>query len=115
MCPKCLVHGLEEMRMFSLTNVLVIALIIVAVVIGTKLARSMLSINAKLELLLRHFSISMNSLTLQEELDAALDAGDTVRAVKLYREVMGVGLAEAKRAVEERGALRSAKRDQTND
>lgn len=35
------------------------------------------------------------------EVRDALRAGDTIRAIKIYREQTGVGLVEAKRAVEE--------------
>lgn len=66
-------------------------------------------LNAKVDLLLNHWNIDpamtseqqVNPATDELWQQIAADPGRKIEAIKLYREVMGVGLAEAKHAVED--------------
>ncbi|HEY4232882.1 MAG TPA: ribosomal protein L7/L12 [Lacipirellulaceae bacterium] len=55
----------------------------------------------KLDAIIAHLEIEMPDDGLQQVRDLTA-AGEKISAIKLYRELMGVGLAEAKVAVESR-------------
>lgn len=55
----------------------------------------------KLALLLRYFQVDVNQLIpLSETVQELAKSGNKIRAIKQYRQETGVGLAEAKEAVE---------------
>ena len=59
-------------------------------------------IDAKLDLLLKAAHLEYDPLTqLPGDVVKALQAGQKIEAIKRYREVMSVGLAEAKSVIEE--------------
>jgi ribosomal protein L7/L12 len=58
-------------------------------------------IEAKLDLVLAHLGISYAEEGVSEAVRQAIDRGEKIQAIKIHREETGVGLAEAKRAVEE--------------
>jgi len=61
----------------------------------------------KLKVVYRHLGIAYGDSAadplLAPELQAALRSGNKIEAIKIYRELTGVGLAEAKEAVERAG------------
>lgn len=54
----------------------------------------------KVDLLLKHAGLEEPPLPRQDEVVALVRAGKKIEAIKVYREATGVGLAEAKNAVE---------------
>ena len=58
----------------------------------------------RLKLLYRHlnleYSDSASDPLLSPQIQAALRSGNKIEAIKLYREMTGVGLAEAKQAID---------------
>ena len=63
----------------------------------------------KLKLVYRHLNIeygdSAHDPMLSPQLQAALRSGNKIEAIKIYRELTGVGLAEAKEAIERGGSF----------
>lgn len=58
-------------------------------------------LESKIDLLLRHADIKYDPLkTLPKDVIDALTAGEKIKAIKLYREMSGVGLGEAKDLIE---------------
>ena len=61
----------------------------------------------RLKLLYRHLNItysdSASDPILSPQIQAALRSGNKIEAIKLYREMTGVGLAEAKNAIDKAG------------
>ena len=58
-------------------------------------------VEQKLDLVLKHLGIEYtDNWSLSDEARAQADRGDKIGAIKLHRERMGVGLAEAKYEVE---------------
>ena len=55
----------------------------------------------KVDLLLKQAGLEEPPLPRQDEVVALVRAGKKIEAIKVYREATGVGLAEAKRAVEQ--------------
>jgi ribosomal protein L7/L12 len=53
----------------------------------------------KLDALLKHSGVDLSTLAAREA-EALIRAGRKIEAIKLYRELTGAGLAEAKAAVE---------------
>ena len=59
-------------------------------------------LEAKVDMLLKHAGLEYDPLAkVSESVAEALHRGEKIEAVKRYREETGVGLAEAKQAVEE--------------
>jgi ribosomal protein L7/L12 len=61
----------------------------------------------RLKLLYRHLNLeyldSASDPMLSPQIQAALRSGNKIEAIKLYREMTGVGLAEAKAAIDKAG------------
>lgn len=61
----------------------------------------------KLKLVYRHLNIEYGDLgndpLMSPQLQAALQSGNKIEAIKIYRELTGVGLAEAKGAIDKAG------------
>ena len=58
-------------------------------------------VEAKLDLLLKHAGIAYDpKVAVRPSVQDALQRGNKIEAIKLYREATGVGLAEAKKDVE---------------
>lgn len=57
-------------------------------------------LEGKVDLLLKHAGLEEPPLPRQDEVVALVRAGKKIEAIKVYREATGVGLAEAKSAVE---------------
>ena len=68
------------------------------------LRQRIVRLEAQVEFLFKHFGVSMNengSPTVDPRIIEALKKNNIIEAIKIYREKTGVGLAEAKSAVEE--------------
>ena len=63
-------------------------------------ARDNRRIERKLDLILKHLEIEEVDAEVDERIRALLKSGDKIEAVKLYRDLTGVGLKEAKDYVE---------------
>jgi len=61
----------------------------------------------RLKLLYRHLNLeyldSASDPMLSPQIQAALRSGNKIEAIKLYREMTGIGLAEAKAAIDKAG------------
>jgi len=66
-----------------------------------ELARRLNRLEDKVDLLLKHAGLEEPPLPRQDEVVALVRAGKKIEAIKVYREATGVGLAEAKRAVDQ--------------
>lgn len=66
----------------------------------TELTRRLNRLEDKVDLLLKHEGLEEPPLPRQDEVVALVRAGKKIEAIKVYREATGVGLAEAKNAVE---------------
>ena len=64
-----------------------------------KTSASMGRLERKIDALLKHSGIDLTAAAMREA-QALVKAGRKIEAIKLYRELTGVGLAEAKDAVE---------------
>lgn len=69
--------------------------------VRSEVSRRIDRIEAKVDLLLKHAGLEEPALPHQAEVVALVRAGKKIEAIKVYREATGVGLAEAKRAVEQ--------------
>ena len=58
-------------------------------------------VERKLDLILGHLGVPFADSGLPEAAQAHADRGELIPAIRAYREATGMGLAEAKRAVEE--------------
>ncbi|MFJ9390406.1 ribosomal protein L7/L12 [Nocardioides sp. NPDC101246] len=67
----------------------------------TDLTRRLNRLEDKVDLLLKHAGVEEPPLPRQDEVLALVREGKKIEAIKVYREATGVGLAEAKRAVEQ--------------
>ncbi|MFI5621941.1 ribosomal protein L7/L12 [Nocardioides sp. NPDC051685] len=67
----------------------------------TELTRRLNRLEDKVDLLLKQAGLEEPPLPRQDEFVALVRAGKKIEAIKVYREATGVGLAEAKRAVEQ--------------
>lgn len=66
----------------------------------TEVTRRLNRLEDKVDLLLKHAGLEEPPLPRQDEVVALVRAGKKIEAIKVYREATGVGLAEAKAAVE---------------
>ncbi|PNE42510.1 MULTISPECIES: hypothetical protein [Streptomyces] len=66
------------------------------------LERRMARLEQKMDRLMAHLGMEEVEDPRMAEVDALLAKGKTVHAIKIYREVTGAGLVEAKEAVERR-------------
>ncbi len=68
------------------------------------LRQRVVRLEAQMEFLFKHLGVSMNedgSTAVDPRIIEALKKNNIIEAIKIYREKTGVGLAEAKSAVEE--------------
>ena len=68
------------------------------------LRQRVVRLEAQMEFLFKHLGVSMNadgSVAVDPRIIEALKKNNIIEAIKIYREKTGVGLAEAKSAVEE--------------
>jgi hypothetical protein len=63
--------------------------------------RKLRRLERKVDAIVEHLGIAMYEGEFQR-VDMLLNQGNKIKAIKLYREITGVGLAEAKEAVERR-------------
>ncbi|MEK2475568.1 hypothetical protein [Streptomyces noursei] len=90
---------------FSALAVFVLAVAVLASATDRRtkpLERRMARLEQKVDLLMAHLGVEEVEDPRMAEVDALLAKGKTVHAIKVYREVTGAGLAEAKEAVERR-------------
>lgn len=66
-----------------------------------QLAARVLHLEQQLQFLYRHLGIQYSDPASLDDVGAALSQGNKIEAIKLYREKTGVGLAEAKAAVDD--------------
>jgi ribosomal protein L7/L12 len=69
-----------------------------------KLSNSINVLEKKVDMIMNHLNLHYTDTApkdLQYEIGALIRAGNKIEAIKRYREQTGVGLAEAKNAVEE--------------
>jgi ribosomal protein L7/L12 len=66
-----------------------------------QLAARVFHLEQHLQFLYRHLGIEYKDPASLDDVGEALSRGNTLEAIKLYREKTGVGLAEAKAAVED--------------
>lgn len=64
------------------------------------LSRRLHRVEDKIDLLLKEAGLGESTVSRQDEVVALVRAGKKIQAIKVYREATGVGLAEAKNAVE---------------
>lgn len=69
----------------------------------TELTRRLNRLEDKVDLLLKHAGLEEPPVPRQDEVVALVRAGKKIEAIKVYREATGVGLVEAKNAVERLG------------
>jgi ribosomal protein L7/L12 len=67
-------------------------------------------LEAKVNALLAHFEITVDAPAESEDVDQLIASGMKLQAIKLYRDKTGVGLKEAKDAVEDRERVLQASR-----
>jgi hypothetical protein len=99
----------------AFVSILILVLFLLITLLGTRLIGmekrlgKLTPIEAKLDLLLKAAQLEYDPLrNLPADVMKALQAGQKIEAIKRYREVMSVSLAEAKSAIEEaqrRGGL----------
>jgi ribosomal protein L7/L12 len=65
-----------------------------------RLDRRLLRLERKLQLVLDHLGIQERGSDLERQVDELLMEGGRIQAIKAYREATGVGLQEAKNAVD---------------
>jgi hypothetical protein len=67
-----------------------------------KLHAEIMALEDKLDFLFRHFNVDYirDMSGVDPRLVAAIQKGDMISAIRIYREITNVGLAEAKAAVE---------------
>ncbi|UJB42235.1 hypothetical protein [Streptomyces sp. A1-5] len=90
---------------FSALAVFVLAVAVLASATDRRtkpLERRMARLEQKVDLLMAHLGVEEVEDPRMAEVDALLAKGKTVHAIKVYREVTGAGLVEAKEAVERR-------------
>ncbi|MBG6094772.1 ribosomal protein L7/L12 [Nocardioides luteus] len=68
-----------------------------------ELTRRLNRLEDKVDLLLKHAGLEEPPVPRQDEVVALVRAGKKIEAIKVYREATGVGLVEAKNAVERLG------------
>jgi ribosomal protein L7/L12 len=92
----------------AFVSILILVLFLLITLLGTrqigmeKRLAKLTSIEAKLDLLLKAAQLEYDPLrNLPGDVMKALQAGQKIEAIKRYREVMSVSLAEAKSAIEE--------------
>ena len=66
-----------------------------------QLSAKVFHLEQQLQFLYRHLGIQYQDPSSLDAVGAALSQGNTIEAIKLYREKTGAGLAEAKAAVED--------------
>lgn len=66
-----------------------------------QLSARVFHLEQQLQLLYRHLGIQYSAPESLDDVGAALSQGNKLEAIKLYREQTGVGLAEAKAAVDD--------------
>jgi len=57
-------------------------------------------VEAKLDAIIRHLGIETPRHPRTDEVEALIESGDKIKAIKLLREISGASLADAKRAVD---------------
>lgn len=77
-----------------------LGLLVVAFWLVAKTSASVARQERKLDALLRHSGVDLSTLAVREA-EALVRAGRKIEAIKVYRELTGTGLAEAKAAVEQ--------------
>ncbi|MCK7623961.1 ribosomal protein L7/L12 [Streptomyces sp. RS10V-4] len=90
---------------FSALAVFVLAIAVLASSLDRRtkpLERRMARLEEKVDLLMAHLGVEVAEDPRMAEVDALLAQGKKIQAIKVYREVTGEGLAEAKEAVERR-------------
>jgi len=92
----------------ALLSIVILVLFLLITLLGRRLTNmerrlaALIPIDAKLDLLLKAARLEYDPLAnLPGDVVKALQAGQKIEAIKRYREVMSVSLAEAKSAVEE--------------
>lgn len=70
-----------------------------------RMERRLRKVEYRIDVVSRHVGVPTNDDELQA-VDLLLERGSKIKAIKLYREITGAGLAEAKEAVEQRAAGR---------
>jgi ribosomal protein L7/L12 len=63
-------------------------------------------VERKIDLVMEHLGIEEPELVGLAEVDALMDEGEKIQAIKRYRELTGAGLKDAKEAVEKRQSAR---------
>ncbi len=79
--------------------VLIFGLFLMAHFLSPKAGGNKRGLERKVDLILKHLGIDPNQ-GVDEQIMKLLDAGEKIKAIKLYREQTGVGLKEAKDYVE---------------
>ncbi|WP_411127285.1 ribosomal protein L7/L12 [Streptomyces sp. x-19] len=90
---------------FTALAILVLAVAVLASSLDRRtkpLERRMARLEQKVDLLMAHLGVEEPEDPRMAEIDALLAEKKTVAAIKVYREVTGAGLVEAKEAVERR-------------
>ena len=86
----------------SSIGVILIALVLLRLIAVEKRMAALSRVDAKLDLLLKHANLVFSPYeNLPPGVTEALQRGEKIEAIKLYREATGVGLKEAKDFVEE--------------
>jgi ribosomal protein L7/L12 len=92
----------------ALVTILILVLFLLIALLGRRLISvekrlaKLIPIDAKLDLLLKAARLEYDALgNLPSDVVKALQAGQKIEAIKRYREVMSVSLAEAKSVIEE--------------
>ena len=76
-----------------------LGLLVVAFWMVAKTATSVVRLERKVDVLLKHSGVDLTAVAAREA-EVFVKAGRKIEAIKVYRELTGVGLAEAKAAVE---------------
>jgi ribosomal protein L7/L12 len=76
-----------------------LGLLLIAILMNAKTSASVARLERKVDALLKQSGIDLAAVAVREA-EALVKAGRKIEAIKLYREMTGAGLAEAKAAVE---------------
>jgi len=90
---------MQELVIGSISG-LTLGLLVGAYIAIARVQAATARLEQKLDALVRHAGIDVNRAAV-EAAQGLMRAGKKIEAIKVYREATGVGLAEAKRAVEQ--------------